>query len=184
MTEQSENTSGICACPEHYPDWDGKDVDLSAQCVHELSFPTFFHMPLAYDTYVKKQAENLQQLELKEKWPGLILTRTGFWRGKLIRLLETEQTASRLVKYLPAPFNVRVNLHQGGMGTVAQTIQAQHIKLSDMARSAKEMYLVHLTCPVCEARKGGDRILVIRRWVENPHLAIRLQKRREKTAEK
>lgn len=175
MSESSEST--ICACPEHFPDWDDKDIDLGGQCIHELRFPTLFHMPLAYDTYVKKQAENLQQLELTETWPGFIMTRTGFWRGRMLRLLESAETASRLVHYLPSPFNLRANLHHGGMGTVAKAIQAQHIKMSDMGRSAKEMYLAHLTCPVCEERKGGDKIIVLRRWVANPALQARLAAR-------
>jgi len=181
VTDVNKKPQVICACPPKSPGWDEKDLELSGHCVHEMSFPTFFHMPLAYDTYVKKQAENIEQLDLKEKWPGLIFTRTGFWRGKLMRLLEAEQTASRLVKYLPAPFNLRVNLHDGGMGTVAKTIQAQHIKMSDMGRSARELYLAHLTCPVCEDRKGGEKILVIRRWIDNPRLKMRLEQRQQKS---
>jgi len=167
-----------CACPAVYPDWNDTDVDLAGQCVHDMGFPTLFHMPLSYDTYVKKQAENIEQLELKEKWPGFILTRTGFLRGRMLRILDVAETASRLVRYLPSPFMVRADLHPGGMGTVAKTIQSQHIKMSDMGRSMKEMYLAHLTCPVCEERKGGDKILVIRRWIENPGLQMRLDARK------
>ena len=34
----------------------------------------------------------------------------------------------------------------------------------DSGRMPKELYLCHLTCPHCSADRGGDRILVLRRW--------------------
>ena len=79
-----------CACPEHYPDWDGKDINLGGQCVHTLSIPMFLHMPLSYEVYLKRQYNDIQGLQLKEPWPGLVLTRTGMFRGTIMRLLQLQ----------------------------------------------------------------------------------------------
>jgi len=159
-----------CACPTAYPDWDGQDISLAGHCVHVQSLPTLFHMPLAYDLYLRKQAENVQQLEVVERWPGLVLARTGFFRGELMRLLEDAQSPSRQIQYLPTPFDVSVMMHHGGIGTVTKTVQAQQIKLYDQGKSAKELYMAHLTCPICSESKGGDRILLFRRWIASARL--------------
>lgn len=166
-----------CACPASYPDWDGKDVSLAGLCVHELSLPTLFHMPLAYDLYVRKQAENIHQLGLQEKWQGLVFVRTGFVRGQLLRILEDAQSPSSQVKYLATPYDAAVTLHPGGIGTITKSVQAQQMKMFDEGKSAKELFLAHLTCPVCSERKGGDKILLVRRWVANARLKKAIEAR-------
>ncbi len=160
-----------CPCPEAYPDWDGQDIDLSGWCVHDMPIKAFFHMPIAYDMYVAKQAENVEQLGLKERWPGLVLTRTKMFGGHIMRLVEDSESPSRLVRYLPPPFDVSVFLHHGGIGSVSKAVHEHQIKLVESGRRPKELYLAHLTCPVCEQRKGGDKILVLRRWVASRRMA-------------
>ena len=66
-----------CGCPGEYPDWHGQEVDLSHHAAHVLPIATFFHMPLSYETYRQMQQQEIDQLELQERWPGFTLTRTG-----------------------------------------------------------------------------------------------------------
>jgi hypothetical protein len=73
---------------------------------------------------------------------------------------------------------VRVALHDGGIGTVQKTLQKQQMQLVDLGRAPKEVYLAHLTCPVCAESRGGDKILVARRWIASPGMQKRLNKQR------
>lgn len=181
MSEQEQQ----CACPEVYPDWDGKTLDLGGSCVHEMKISAFFHMPVAYDMYVSKQAANIDHLGLREKWPGLILTRTGMWGGKIIRILEDSDSPSRLVHYIPGSFWVKCQLHHGGIGTVPKAVHQMQIDMVEQGCMPKEFYLAHLTCPVCMERKGGeDKILIVRRFTANKRIQERLEKEAKKRARK
>lgn len=163
-----------CGCPAEYPDWDAKDLDLSNQLVHILNLPMFLHMPLAYTAYLNRQFSEISNLELTEKWPGLILTQTGFFRGRILSLLESEQTLSRHVKSLPMPFNLHGMLHNGGIDTMRKSALQLQAKLFDIGKMPKELYICHLTCLRCADERGGDKILLLRRWVESPTLKKRL----------
>ena len=193
MTREVENASSSelsepvvkCNCPDVYPDWDGQTMDLGGTCVHEMKFPAFFHMPVSYDMYVRKQASNLEQLELREKWPGLVLANTGIWGGKIIRLLEDSDSPSRFVYYLPGSFWVKCQLHRGGIGTVPKAAHQMQLDLVEQGCMPKELYLIHLTCPVCVEHKGGeDKILILRRFTSNKRMQERLVKQAEKKARK
>jgi hypothetical protein len=45
------------------------------------------------------------------------------------------------------------------------------MQLLDSGRMPKEMYLAYLTCPACSEERGGDRILLLRRWRASGRLA-------------
>lgn len=165
----------LCLCPAHYPDWHEKDIDLSGKPTHTLPMPTLFHMPLSYDMYVQKQQHDIDSLELKEQWPGLVLTRSGFVAGALIRVLTEGDSPSRFIRYLEANFKLHGFLHQGGIGTIKESTRQLQNRLFDMGRMPKELYLCYLTCPICSEAKGGDKILVLRRWKESPVLARKLR---------
>jgi hypothetical protein len=165
-----------CLCPGNYPDWHEKDVDLSGQPTHTLPMPTFLHMPMSYDTYLQKQQNEIEHLELQEKWPQLVMTKTGFMRGALIRILKSGDSPSRFIQFLESDFKLHGLLHHGGIGTIKQSMRALQNRLFDMGRMPKEVYLCYLTCPICSERKGGDKILLLRRWKESPTLAKRLKK--------
>lgn len=164
-----------CGCPSEYPDWDNKELDLGGQLAHVLPIPNFFHMPLAYTAYLKNQWQEITGLELKEKWPGLILTQTGFFRGRIVSLLENQQTPSRRVNTLPLPFTVSCKLHRGNVSTMRKSVLALQAELFDQGRMPKELYICHLTCLRCEEERGGDKILLVRRWVESPTLKAKIK---------
>jgi hypothetical protein len=91
--------------------------------------------------------------------------------------LEREQSPSRRVTFLPGGFVARGRLHNGGIGTVRDSYLALQRELLEQGRMPKELYLSYLTCPLCAERKGGDKILLLRRWVESPRLKSRLARR-------
>lgn len=180
MTEKVQEQ---CACPDVYPDWDGKTLDLGGSCVHEMKIAAFFHMPIAYDMYVSKQAANVDHLGLTEKWPGFILTKTGMLGGRIIRFLEDCQSPSRLVHYIPGSFWVKAKMHHGGIGSVQKVIHKMQIEMLEEGCMPKEFYLAHLTCPLCVERKGGeDKILIVRRFNANKRIQERLRKEAEKNS--
>ena len=163
-----------CLCPTDYPAWDDQDVDLSGACVHRQRIKTFFSMPIAYDMYAARQRQELAALELKERWPGFTLTRIGGFSGEILALLEDEtHSPSRQVQHLPGPFRVRGLLHNGGIGTIRESYLDLQRALLEDGRMPKELYMAYLTCPACAEAKGGDKILLLRRWVESPRLARR-----------
>jgi hypothetical protein len=166
-----------CGCPEHYPDWDGEDVDLGGQQAHILSIPTLMHMPLAYEAYMARQQTAIDRLQLKECWPGLVLTRMGMFRGSLIRLLEPTTSPARHIVLLPRDFHVYAVLHHGNVSTARKVIREMQMKLVDAGRLPKEVYLCHITCGRCSEKRGGEKILVLRRWVESPLLQKRIRQR-------
>lgn len=165
-----------CACPTEYPDWHEKDINLGGTLVHTVKIPCFIFMPLSYDTYVVKQSEDISALELSEQWPGFALTRTGFFRGEMIRPLNPASSPSRFVNTLDASYTLRGLLHNGGIGTIKESTRQLQNQLFDLGRMPKEMYLCYLTCPVCSDKKGGDKILLLRKWQESKTLARRLNK--------
>ena len=118
-----------------------------------------------------------QQLELQERWPGFALTRTGILRGQLIRLLENTESLSRHFKNLDADFQLHGYMHQGGIGTIRNSIREQQITLLDGGDMPREMYLSYLTCPRCSDERGGERILLLRRLKTSKHLARKISSR-------
>lgn len=156
-----------CACPEQYPDWDGKDVNLGGQCVHVLSIPMLVHMPLSYEVYLKRQYHDIEGLQLRETWPNLVLTRTGVFRGTIMRLLENATSPSHRIEYLPNPFQLRGKLHSGDVGTIRNSVKQNQMELLDNGKLPKELYLCYLTCPLCQEQRGGNKILLLRRWTES-----------------
>ena len=156
-----------CACPEQYPDWDGKDVNLGGHCVHVLSIPMLLHMPLSYEMYLKRQYQDIEGLQLTETWPNLVLTRTGAFRGTIMRLLENVTSPSHRIEYLPNPFQLRGKLHSGDVGTIRNSVKQNQMELLDNGKLPKELYLCYLTCPLCQEQRGGNKILLLRRWTES-----------------
>jgi hypothetical protein len=165
-----------CGCPERFPEWDGQDVDLGGQMVHSLPIPTLLHMPLAFELYVKRQQQMIDGLQLKEQWPGLVLVQTGFLRGAVIRLLESVRSPAHHLRVLPRPFRVRAALHHGNLSTARKVIQQMQMALVDAGRRPRELYLSYLTCPHCSDERGGDKMLLLRRWEESATLKKRLRR--------
>ena len=159
-----------CGCPAEYPDWHNQYVDLAHHAAHVLPIASFLHMPLSFELYRQRQQSEIEQLELAERWPGFALTRTGWFRGKMIRLLEDCESPSRHFQRLPTDFQLHGLLHQGGIGTVRTSVRKQQEILLDSGRMPKEMYLSYLTCPKCSEERGGDRILLLRRWRSSQRL--------------
>ena len=156
-----------CACPEKYPDWDGKDINLGGQSTHSLGIPMLLHMPLSYEVYLKRQYHDIQVLHLTESWPNLVLTRTGMFRGAIMRLLEKTGSPSHRIHYLPNPFHLRGKLHSGDVGTIRHTVRQIQMELLDSGKLPKELYMCYLTCPLCQEERGGNKILLLRRWTES-----------------
>lgn len=167
-----------CPCPVSYPAWHERDMDLGGSPVHRLAIPAFLHMPLSYDIYAQRQQHDIEQLELEEKWPGFVMTRTGIIKGEILRLLKSSQSPSRFVTNLDGVFTVRGFLHNGGIGTIKESTRQLQMQIFDQGRMPKELYLSYLTCPVCRDAKGGDKILLIRRWQHSATLARRMENRR------
>ena len=174
-------TEAACYCPQTAPDWAGQDVDLSAALVHDLPIKVLFNMPVAYDMYHQRQYQELHRLELPERWPGLVLTRMGMFSGRLIRLLQDHQTPCRHVHRLAPDFHLRGLMHDGDIGTVRESFLDLQTELFNLGRLPKELYMAYLTCPVCRDRKGGDRILLLRRWVDSPRLRAKQEARRRQS---
>jgi len=172
--------SESCLCPDVYPDWHEQDIDLAGMPAHILPTTAFFYMPLSYDLYLRNQQTDIEELELQEKWPRFVISRAGFLRGKLIRLLNTETSPSRRFVNLEANYHVHGYLHDGGIGTINKGTRQLQNKMFDMGRMPKELYLCYLSCPRCEEKKGGDKILLLRRWVESKTLTKRVKSQTSK----
>lgn len=169
-----------CPCPTSFPQWHEQDLDFSGKPVQGLKIPCFLYMPLSYENYVQRQYHDIEQLELEEEWPGLVLTRTGLLRGEIIRLLKSGHSPSRFVRNLEGSFLMRGYLHHGGIGTIKQSTRDLQMQLFDLGRMPKELYLCYLTCPICSEEKGGDKILLLRRWKDSPALSKRIHSQQTK----
>ncbi|MEO5573444.1 MAG: hypothetical protein ABIR48_03020 [Gammaproteobacteria bacterium] len=163
-----------CACPQNFPDWHQRDIDLGGELAHILPIPMFLHMPIGFEAYVERQRQALARLPLRERWPGLVLTRSASLRGRIIRLLEAAVCPARHLEFLPSPFHLRGYLHQGDIGTISAGVRHIQQELLAEGRRPRELYLCYLTCPLCNEQRGGDKILLLRRWVESPALKKRI----------
>ncbi len=164
-----------CGCPEHYPDWDGQDIDLGSQAMLALSIPTFLHMPMGYELYLGRVRHLLKELELKERWPGFMLTRTGWLRGQILSPLESGESPSRHIIHMPSPLNIRAKLHEGDIATIKSSVKEMQSNLLDLGRMPKELYLSYLTCLNCEKKQGGAKIMIMRRWEKSARLSKRIR---------
>ncbi len=167
-----------CGCPPAYPDWHDTDIDLGGFRIHTLPIPMLIHMPLAYEIYLQRQQAAIDALQFKEPWPRLILTRSGVLRGSITRLLEDAPSMSRHVHNFPSPYMVRAFLHHGNVSMLSNPVRGMQMDLMEEGRIPKDLYLCHLTCPVCCEERGGDKILLLRHWRVSPRLSKRLQQRR------
>lgn len=165
-----------CACPQTFPDWHQQDIDLGGELAHILPIPMFLHMPIGIEAYAERQRLALERLNLQERWPGLVLTRTAAFRGRIIRLLEEAVCPARHLEFLPSPFHLRGYLHQGDIGTISADVRQLQQDLVAEGRRPRELYLCYLTCPRCSEQRGGHRILLLRRWLESPALKKRIIK--------
>jgi len=169
-----------CGCPSDYPAWQNEDVDLGGTSVHIMPIPTPLHMPVGYEFYKGRQQRSIDELQLREPWPGLILTRTGLLRGSITHLLEDTNSLSRHVKTFPHPFKVRTFMHQGNLTTARKSITDIQMSLFDSGCRPKELYLCYITCPRCSKKRGGEKILLLRRWEQSRRLMQRLQSQQKK----
>lgn len=165
-----------CGCPEQFPDWDNQDVDLGSEAVIELSIPTFLHMPMGYEVYVGRVRHLIKQLELEPRWPDFFLTQTGWMRGRILCPLSSGDSPSRHVTHLPSPFHLRGKLHQGDIGSIKSSVREMQSELLDVGCMPKELYLSYLTCPVCQDKRGGAKIMLLRRWEQSSRLSKRINK--------
>lgn len=171
-----------CGCPASYPDWHQQDIDLGGELAHTAAAPMFLHMPIGYELRARRQRETLEQLNLKERWPGLVLIQTGLLRGRLLRLLEPAVSPAHGLSYLASPFQVRGWLHQGSVNTVSASVRQMQTALVNEGRRPLELYLGHLTCPHCAAQRGGGKILLLRHWVTSAALLKRISARQAAAA--
>jgi len=165
-----------CGCPEHFPDWDGKDIDLGGEPMLELKIGTFLHMPMGYDVYLGRVRHLIKELELEPKWPGFYLTQTGWLTGRIIAPIVKGDSPSRHVVHLPSPFQVRGKLHHGDIGSIKNSIREMQSELLDAGRMPKDLFLSYLTCPSCADKRGGAKIMILRRWEASSRLSKRLNK--------
>jgi hypothetical protein len=165
-----------CGCPGDYPDWDNQDVDLGGEPVLELPIATFLHMPMGYEVYLGRARHLITQLELEERWPGFFLAQTGWLRGRILSPLTSGDSPARQITHLPSPFQLRGKLHKGDIGTIKKTVREMQSELLDAGRMPKELYLSYLTCPNCQEKRGGARILLLRRWEPSGRLSKRINK--------
>jgi len=165
-----------CGCPSSYPNWKHGDIDLGGQLVHSLKIPMFMHMPIGYEAYLLKQKDDIERLELHEKWPGFNLTRTGALRGQMLCPLMEESSPARNLMSLTHPFQLRVHLFHGDVTEMRTAIRKMQSEILDDGLMPKELYLSYLTCPVCEEKRGGKRVMLMRRWVKSKKLEARLKK--------
>ena len=166
-----------CGCAGEFPDWHDQDIALGGQLLHSVSVPMFLHMPIGYERQVERQRQTLERLKLSERWPGMVLMRTGLLRGKLLRLLELATSPARGLEYLPHPFQVRGFLHEGGIGRLSQSVRRVQTDLVQSGKRPLELYLSHLTFPRCSEERGGEKILLLRHWIASPALLKRVKHR-------
>ncbi len=162
-----------CGCPSEYPDWHG-DVDLGGWLVHRQRLPSFLHMPIGFEACLDAQHKDIARLDLTERWPGFVLSRTGFFGGELLALLAEDRCPSHRTFRLANPFHVRCELFEGDVGQIKSSVRRMQSALLDEGKMPKELYLAYLTCPRCEAERGGRRLMILRHWVPSKRLARKL----------
>jgi len=168
-----------CGCPSKYPDWRNGDIDLGGQLIHNQKISTFMHMPIGYEAYLLRQKEDIERLELHERWPGFNLTRTGAFRGQMLCPLLEDHSPARNIEVLKNPFHIRVHLLRGDVSDIRKEVRKMQSGLLDEGLMPKELYMSYLTCPTCEKERGGKRLLLLRHWVKSRKLKARLDKKKD-----
>ncbi len=168
-----------CGCPSDYPDWDGQDVNLGGWLAHEMRAPMFLHMPIGFEACLHRQHQDIERLGLTPRWPGFVLSRSAMFRGAILCPLAEERSAARHVRRLPNPFRLRTRIIHGDVGQIQTDVKRMQSELLDAGCMPRELYLAYLTCPVCEEKRGGKRIMILRRWIPSEKLKKKLAARAE-----
>ena len=66
-------------------------------------------------------------------------------------------------------------MHHGNLATAHKAITDMQMSLFDAGHRPRELYLCYLTCPRCSEQRGGEKMLLLRRWEKSERLAKRLQ---------
>lgn len=168
-----------CGCPGEYPDWRDCDVDLGGWLVHTQKIPMFLHMPIGYEAYLHRQHEDIERLQLSERWPGFVLTESSAFKGRILAPLNEERSPARNTSILPHPFHVRARIFQGDVQDVRKEVSAMQTSLLDEGKMPKALYLSYLTCPKCEEARGGKKMMILRNWIPSKKLAAKLEKQKK-----
>ena len=168
-----------CGCPSEFPDWHGKDIDLGATLVHEQHSAMFFHMPIGFEACLDRQQHDIEKLELHEQWPGFVLAESAMFRGRILALLTENNSPARKTYRLKNPYMLRVQLFKGNLKDIKTVIRQVQSELFDEGRMPKNLFLSYLTCPRCQAERGGTQIMLLRHWVNSPKLTARLAKHKK-----
>ena len=165
-----------CGCPDTFPSWHGRDIDLGGTLVHEQKTTMLFHMPLGFEAYLDRQHKDIERLELHEQWPGFVLAESGMFRGRILALLDEQHSLARSTYTLKSPYMVRAHRFSGELKDIKTTIRQMQSDLFDEARMPKNLFLSYLTCPKCRDERGGTQIMLLRHWVKSHKLEQRLAK--------
>ncbi len=165
-----------CGCPDTFPEWNNTDVNLGGWLVHEIRTLMFLHMPIAFEAYLQKQQQDIERLELTAHWPGFVLSRSAMFRGSILCPLAEEHSPARHVRRLPRPFRLRVHLFEGDVGQLRDGVRHMQSALLDEGHIPRELYLAYLTCPACRDGRGGNKIMLLRRWEESLKLKKRIRR--------
>jgi len=168
-----------CGCPSEFPDWDGKDIDLGATLVHEQKSVMFLHMPIGFEASLDWQHKDIKKLELSEQWPGFVLAESGLFRGRILALLNEDNSLARKTYRLSNPYMLRVKLFKGDLKDIKTSIREIQSSLFDEGRMPKELFLSYLTCPRCQEERGGTQIMLLRHWMKSSKLEQRLEKHKK-----
>jgi len=168
-----------CGCPSEYPDWNGRDIDLGATLVHEQRAPMLLHMPIGFEACLDRQHHDIELLGLHEQWPGFVLTQSAMFRGRILALLSEDNSPARKTYRLKNPYMLRAQLFKGNVRDIKTAIRQMQSELFDEGRMPKTLFLSYLTCPRCQAERGGTQIMLLRHWVKSPKLEQRLARHKK-----
>ncbi|MDX8413848.1 MAG: hydrolase [Mariprofundales bacterium] len=171
-----------CGCPPHYPDWHNCDIDLGGTLMQQAAVPYFFHMPIGFEAKLFRQHDAIQRMDLHEKWPGFVLSQSGMFRGTILCPLQEESSPLRSLVRLPNPFQLSCRIIHGDIGQIKPAVREMQSALLDEGKMPKALYLAYLTCPICQQRRGGMRIMILRHWKKSDTLQARLKKQRKQQA--
>ncbi len=165
-----------CGCPSEYPEWHDSDIDLGGTLVHQQKTRLFLHMPIGFEAYLHKQDDDVKKLQLTPLWPGFVLSQSGMFSGRLLYPLKEQDSAVHKTHRLKNPYWLRAHILDGDISDIKNIIRSMQTTLIQEARMPKELYLSYLTCPLCQAERGGNKIMILRHWQSSEKLKQRLAK--------
>lgn len=148
-----------CGCPTINPaDWEGKLFNWEGKAFFYKHVKYLFSVPLNVERKMAEAAQMIEQRGYILEEPLMILAREGRFKGTIfVAILPTEGEDKSVINVPPCALAATV--YQRKEAKIGPGVKAFKRRLEAEKKRVKDIYLWHVSCPMCAAKHGYKTII-------------------------